>query len=80
LPQTNDLLEDCQGGKCGFWGVNLIWTVAQRWGMMNNSGDLICAGVKWRRSWEWCESGGEGWKLGKSGVKGMAGKPVGSEQ
>nr|GFA16950.1 hypothetical protein [Tanacetum cinerariifolium] len=42
--------------------------------------DLICAGVKWRRSWEWCESGGEGWKVGKSCVKGMAGKPVGSEQ
>nr|GFB05331.1 hypothetical protein [Tanacetum cinerariifolium] len=29
--------------------------------------------------WEWCGGGGEGWKVGKSGVKGMAGKPVGGE-
>nr|GEV69287.1 RNA-directed DNA polymerase, eukaryota, reverse transcriptase zinc-binding domain protein [Tanacetum cinerariifolium] len=27
------------------------------------------------RSWEWCGGGGVGWKVGESGVKGMAGKP-----
>nr|GEW89164.1 hypothetical protein [Tanacetum cinerariifolium] len=35
------VLEDCQGGndlfKVGFWGVNTVWTVAQRWKKMNST-------------------------------------------
>nr|GFB26641.1 hypothetical protein [Tanacetum cinerariifolium] len=30
--------------------------------------------------WGWCESGGEGWKIGESGVKQLVGKPVSGEQ
>nr|GEX77215.1 hypothetical protein [Tanacetum cinerariifolium] len=35
----------------------------------------FCAGECGLRSWEWCGGGGVGWKVGESGVKGMAGKP-----
>nr|GEU29946.1 retrovirus-related Pol polyprotein from transposon TNT 1-94 [Tanacetum cinerariifolium] len=38
-------------------------------------GVKFCAGEGGLRSWEWCGGGGVGWKVGESGVKGMAGKP-----
>nr|GEU46149.1 hypothetical protein [Tanacetum cinerariifolium] len=37
-------------------------------------GVKFCAGEGGLRSWEWCGGGGVGWKVGESGVKGMAGK------
>nr|GEW78961.1 hypothetical protein [Tanacetum cinerariifolium] len=38
-------------------------------------GVKFCAGEGGLKSWEWCGGGGVGWKVGESGVKGMAGKP-----
>nr|GEY17667.1 integrase, catalytic region, zinc finger, CCHC-type, peptidase aspartic, catalytic [Tanacetum cinerariifolium] len=38
-------------------------------------GVKFCAGKCGLRSWERCGGGGVGWKVGESGVKGMAGKP-----
>nr|GEZ26249.1 hypothetical protein [Tanacetum cinerariifolium] len=38
-------------------------------------GVKFCAGEGGLRSWEWCGGGGVGWKVGESGVKGMARKP-----